>query len=303
MSISVEHVSKIFGSQQALHDVSFTVNSGEIVGLIGPNGAGKSTLMKIICALLAPTSGEVKLNGARISGDSDDIRRLLGYLPENNPLYTDMYVREFLLFVSGLYNLGKESDDRVREVIRLTGLEPEMHKRIGVLSKGYRQRVGLAQSIIHNPEILILDEPTTGLDPNQILEIRNLISDLGRQKTVILSTHIMQEVEAICQRVIIINQGQIIANDLTGNIGQHSGKKTHTIIVEFSEEINSEILRELTSIDEIRKLKSGTWLIETTGSHDIREELFKLAVKNNLVILSLHKKDRKLEDVFRELTS
>jgi ABC-2 type transport system ATP-binding protein len=191
----------------------------------------------------------------------------------------------------------------VREAIRLTGLEPEMHKKIGVLSKGYRQRVGLAQSIIHNPEILILDEPTTGLDPNQIIEIRNLISDLGRQKTVILSTHIMQEVEAICQRVIIINQGQIIANDLTGNIGQHSGKKTHTIIVEFSEEINSEILRGLPSIDEIRKLKSGTWLIETTGSHDIREELFKLAVKNNFVILSLHKKDRKLEDVFRELTS
>lgn len=303
MSISVEHVSKIFGSQQALRDVSFTVNSGEIVGLIGPNGAGKSTLMKIICALLAPTSGEVKLNGARISGDSTDIRRLLGYLPENNPLYTDMYVREFLLYVSGLYNLGKKSDDRVQEAISLTGLEPEMHKKIGVLSKGYRQRVGLAQAIIHNPEILILDEPTTGLDPNQIIEIRNLISDLGRQKTVILSTHIMQEVEAICQRVIIINKGQIIANDLTGKIGQHSGKKTQTIIVEFSEEINSEILRELPSIDEIRKLKSGTWLIETTGSHDIREELFKLAVRNNLVILSLHRKDRKLEDVFRELTS
>jgi ABC-2 type transport system ATP-binding protein len=191
----------------------------------------------------------------------------------------------------------------VQEAISLTGLEPEMHKKIGVLSKGYRQRVGLAQAIIHNPEILILDEPTTGLDPNQIIEIRNLISDLGRQKTVILSTHIMQEVEAICQRVIIINKGQIIANDLTGKIGQHSGKKTQTIIVEFSEEINSEILRELPSIDEIRKLKSGTWLIETTGSHDIREELFKLAVRNNLVILSLHKKDRKLEDVFRELTS
>lgn len=303
MSISVEHVSKIFGSQQALHDVSFTVNSGEIVGLIGPNGAGKSTLMKIICALLAPTSGDVKLNGARISGDSTDIRRLLGYLPENNPLYTDMYVKEFLLYVSGLYNLGKKTNDRVQEVISLTGLEPEMNKKIGVLSKGYRQRVGLAQSIIHNPEILILDEPTTGLDPNQIVEIRNLISDLGRQKTVILSTHIMQEVEAICQRVIIINKGQIIANDLTGNIGQHSGKKTHTIIVEFSEEINSDILRELPSIDEIRKLKSGTWLIETTGSQDVREELFKLAVRNNLVILSLHKKDRKLEDVFRELTS
>jgi ABC-2 type transport system ATP-binding protein len=303
MSICVEHVSKIFGSQLALNDVSFTVNSGEIVGLIGPNGAGKSTLMKIICALLTPASGEIKLNGVRITGDSTDIRRLLGYLPENNPLYTDLYVKEFLLYVSGLYDLGKKSKDRVKEVVKLTGLEPDMHKKIGVLSKGYRQRVGLAQAIIHNPEILILDEPTTGLDPNQIVEIRNLISDLGKQKTVILSTHIMQEVEAICQRVIIINKGQIIANDLTGNIGQHSGKKTHTIIVEFSEEINSEILRELTAIDEIRKLKSGTWLIETSESHDIRGELFNLAVKNSLVILSLHKKDRKLEDVFRELTS
>ena len=303
MSISVEHVSKTYGSQQALNDVSFTVNSGEIVGLIGPNGAGKSTLMKIICALLTPASGEVKLNGARITGESTGIRKLLGYLPENNPLYSDMYVREYLLYVSGLYSLGKKSNDRVKEVIRLTGLEPEMQKKIGVLSKGYRQRVGLAQAIIHNPEILILDEPTTGLDPNQIVEIRNLISDLGKQKTVILSTHIMQEVEAICKRVIIINKGQIIANDLTGNIGQLSGKLTHTIGVEFGDEINPDILRVLPAIDEIRQLKSGTWLIETTGDYDIREELFKLAVKNNLVILSMHRKDRKLEDVFRELTS
>jgi ABC-2 type transport system ATP-binding protein len=303
MSISVERVNKVFGNQQALNEVSFTVNSGEIVGLIGPNGAGKSTLMKIICSLIAPTSGEVKINGTPVTGSSIEIRKHLGYLPENNPLYTDLYVREFLLYVAGLYNLDKKSNDRVKEVIGLTGLSPEMHKKIGVLSKGYRQRVGLAQAIIHDPEILILDEPTTGLDPNQIVEIRNLISNLGKEKTVILSTHIMQEVEAICQRVIIINKGQIIANDLTRNISKLSLEKSYTVIVEFNGEINPEILKELPAIGAYRELKSGTWLIEATGGSDIREELFKLAVKNNLVILSLHKKDRKLEDVFRELTS
>jgi ABC-2 type transport system ATP-binding protein len=303
MSISVERVSKVFGNQQTLRDVSFTVNSGEIVGFIGPNGAGKSTLMKIICALLAPTSGEVKINGINVAQNSIDVRKLLGYLPENNPLYTDLYVQEFLHYVAGLYHFGKSSQKRVREVIGLTGLGPEMHKKIGVLSKGYRQRVGLAQAIIHDPEILILDEPTTGLDPNQIVEIRSLISDLGKEKTVILSTHIMQEVEAICKRVIIINKGQIVANDLTGNISLPTGMETHTIIVEFREEINPEILQELPGIGGFRHIKYGTWLIETAGSSDLREELFKLAVKNNLVILSLHRQDRKLEDVFRELTS
>jgi ABC-2 type transport system ATP-binding protein len=303
MSISVENVSKVFGTQKTLHNVSFIVNSGEIVGFIGPNGAGKSTLMKIICSLMAPTAGEVKINGIGVSLNSIEIRRLLGYLPENNPLYPDLYVQEFLQYVAGLYGLGKKGMIRVREVIGLTGLEPEMHKKIGLLSKGFRQRVGLAQAIIHDPEILILDEPTTGLDPNQIVEIRNLISDLGKEKTVILSTHIMQEVEAICKRVIIINKGQIIANDLTGNISQHAGIESHTTIVEFREEINPEILRNLQGIVEFRQLRFGTWLIETAGDADIREELFKLAVNNNLVILSLHKKDRKLEDVFRELTS
>jgi ABC-2 type transport system ATP-binding protein len=303
MSISVESVSKVFGTQRTLHNVSFVVNSGEIVGFIGPNGAGKSTLMKIICALMAPTSGEVKINGTRATRNAVEIRRLLGYLPENNPLYPDLYVQEFLQYVAGLYTLGNKSPARVKEVIGLTGLEPEMHKKIGVLSKGYRQRVGLAQAIIHDPEILILDEPTTGLDPNQIVEIRNLISDLGKEKTVILSTHIMQEVEAICKRVIIINKGQIIANDLTGNISQHTGSESHTTIVEFREEIQPEILQDLQGIISFRQLRFGTWLIEAAGNSDIREELFRLAVKNNLVILSLHKKDRKLEDVFRELTS
>jgi len=303
MSISVENVSKVFGSQTTLREVSLVVNSGEIAGFIGPNGAGKSTLMKIICALVEPTSGEVKINGTGVALNTIEIRRLLGYLPENNPLYPDLYVQEFLHYVAGLYGLGKKSHARVREVIGLTGLEPEMHKKIGLLSKGYRQRVGLAQAIIHDPEILILDEPTTGLDPNQIIEIRNLISALGKEKTVLLSTHIMQEVEAICQRVIIINKGQIIANDLTGNISLHAGMETHTTVVEFREEINPEILQDLAGIIGFKQLISGIWLIETAGSYDIREELFKLAIKNNLVILSLHKKDRKLEDVFRELTS
>jgi ABC-2 type transport system ATP-binding protein len=304
MSISVEHISKAFGSQQALRDVSFTVSSGEIVGFIGPNGAGKSTLMKIICALISPTSGEVMIDGVRVSRNSTGIRRNLGYLPENNPLYPDLYIQEYLLHVAGLYRMkGKTRLSRVKEVIGLTGLEPELHKKIGLLSKGYRQRVGLAQAIIHDPGILILDEPTTGLDPNQLVEIRTLISRLGQEKTVILSTHIMQEVEAICQRVVIINKGQIIANDLTGSISRHGSITTHTIIVEFNEEINPEILNELPDVERIKKLRTGTWLIETTRDADIREELFRLAVKNNLVILSLHKKDRKLEDVFRELTS
>lgn len=303
MSISVEHLSKAFGSQQALNDVTFNVNSGEIVGLIGPNGAGKSTLMKIICGLLNSSSGEVKINNLPVVLRSNEIKRRLGYLPENNPLYGDLYVKEYLQYVSGLYNLGRKSGGRVSEVIRLTGLGPELHKKIGVLSKGYRQRVGLAQAIIHDPDTLILDEPTTGLDPNQLVEIRNLISDLGREKTVILSTHIMQEVEAICKRVIIINKGQLVANDLTGNIGTYSNSESYTIVVEFGEDSDAEIFQDVEGIALVKKLKSGTWLIETAGGKDIRGDLFRLAVKQNLVILSLHRKDKKLEDVFRELTS
>jgi len=211
MSIEVEHLKKSYGKQLALNDVSFNVGAGEIVGLIGPNGAGKSTLMKIICTLLLPTSGNVRINGLSVLNDPLRIKRLLGYLPENNPLYMDLYVKEYLDHIAGLYNLGNRRQ-RVKEVIALTGLEPEMDKKIGLLSKGYRQRVGLAQAIIHDPEILILDEPTTGLDPNQIVEIRNLISDLGKEKTVILSTHIMQEVEAICQRVLILNKSKLVTD-------------------------------------------------------------------------------------------
>jgi ABC-2 type transport system ATP-binding protein len=302
MSISVHEVSKTFGSQLVLDSVSFHVNSGEIAAFIGPNGAGKSTLMKIICGLLHPSNGTIRIKDMNINGNPLEVRKKLGYLPENNPLYPDMYIEEYLHFVAGLYKLPR-SRQRVMEVVELTGLTPERRKKIGVLSKGYRQRVGLAQAIIHDPDVLILDEPTTGLDPNQLAEIRNLISDLGKHKTVMLSTHIMQEVEAICKRVIIISKGKIMANDLTGNIAGHITGSPHTIIVEFSKDPDHDVFSEIVAIELTKKLKPCTWLFQTRGDSDVREDLFRLAVKNDLIILSMHRKDRKLEDVFRELTS
>jgi ABC-2 type transport system ATP-binding protein len=303
MSIEVQHVSKHFGKQKALDQVSFTVQAGEIAGFIGPNGAGKSTLMKIMCGLIAPDSGMVRLNGMDAAANSIAVRKKLGYLPEHNPLYPDMYVEEYLQYVARIYGNYRNSRSRVREVIALTGLSPEKHKRIGILSKGYRQRVGLAQAIIHDPEVLILDEPTTGLDPNQIVEIRNLISGLGKKKTVILSTHILQEVEAICSRVIIINKGQIMASDLTGNIASWSSRESHTVVVEFNKEPSREIFQQLNGVEAVKMVNPATWLIQTSGNAEIREALFRIAVENNLVILSLHRKDKKLEDVFRELTN
>jgi ABC-2 type transport system ATP-binding protein len=302
MSISVHQVSKVFGSQLVLDSVSFHVNSGEIAAFIGPNGAGKSTLMKIICGLIKPTSGTVQIRDMNIAGNMLEVKRKLGYLPENNPLYPDMYVEEYLQYVAGLYNLGNKRQ-RVSDVVDRTGLTPEKNKKIGVLSKGYRQRVGLAQAIIHDPDVLILDEPTSGLDPNQLVEIRNLISGLGKEKTVMLSTHIMQEVEAICKRVIIVSKGKIMANDLTVNMGNYAMGSPHTIILEFSGDPDDTIFEDISGIDLTKKLKPGTWLIQTSHDADIREKLFNMAVKNNLIILSMHQKDRKLEDVFHELTS
>lgn len=302
MSISIQNITKRYGDQIALNDVTFLVNTGEIIGLIGPNGAGKSTLMKIICGLIHPASGEVRIKDKPVVSDSTETRRDLGYLPENNPLYTDLYVQEYLHHVAGLYHLGSNSSKRVAEVIEQTGLGPEMHKKIGLLSKGYRQRVGLAQAIIHNPGILILDEPTTGLDPNQIIEIRNLISELGKEKTVILSTHIMQEVEAICKRVIILNKGIKVADDLTVNLGVYTNAATQTILIELNQDADDAIFKDLTNINKIKKITSGKWLIETSMDYDIRKDLFNLAVRMNLVVLSLHREEKKLEDVFRELT-
>ncbi len=254
MSISVKNISKRFGKQWAVDNISFEIKSGEIVGFIGPNGAGKSTTMKIITGFLPPTSGEVFINGMNTRGKTMDIKRLIGYLPENNPLYYDMYVKEYLLYSAGLYGIkGREAVARVNEIIEMLGLKPEKHKKIGKLSKGYKQRVGLSQALIHDPEVLILDEPTSGLDPNQIVDIRNLISNVGREKTIMLSTHIMQEVEAICDRVIILDKGTIRADEGAKEIGKNrlSGQ---TIQIELDSSVSPEIWKKLKEVKDVREL-------------------------------------------------
>ena len=302
MSIHVDHITRRYGNQLALDDVSFSVNSGEIVGFIGPNGAGKSTAMKIITGLLAADSGEVSINGLGVMKYPLEIRRMTGYLPENNPLYPEMYVREYLRYVARLYGIRKNKHI-LSDIIEKTGLVQEVRKKIGELSKGYRQRVGLAQALVHNPDILILDEPTSGLDPNQIIEIRNLISTLGKEKTVLLSTHIMQEVEAICDRVIIINEGKIVADEESASITVRSGKTEQAIIVEFNKEINPEELRNIENVRDVKKIGTNTWLIQASAEEDIRPKIFEYAVQNHLQVLSLQRQERKLEDIFRDLTN
>jgi len=302
MSITVNNITKRYGSQLALDDVSFKISKGEIVGFIGPNGAGKSTTMKIITGLLAADSGETFINELNVVDNPLEIKRMIGYLPENNPLYPEMYVREYLKYVARLYGI-KKSQDILPDITEKTGLTPEIRKKIGELSKGFRQRVGLAQALVHNPEILILDEPTSGLDPNQIIEIRNLISRLGEEKTVLLSTHIMQEVEAICDRVIIINDGKIVADEKSAAIRDQSGQKEQTIIVEFNKDINPDKLKEIEGIKQVMKSDLNTWLIQASSEEDIRSKVFEFAVRNDLQVLSLQRKERKLEDVFRDLTN
>jgi ABC-2 type transport system ATP-binding protein len=303
MSILVKKIFKQYDKQLALDNVSFEVRKGEIVGFIGPNGAGKSTMFKIITGYIPPTSGEILINDLDIVENSLKIRKITGYLPEHNPLYTEMYVREYLQHIAGLYGLRKEKARLVTEIISRTGLEPERKKKIGELSKGFRQRVGLAQALIHDPEILILDEPTSGLDPNQIIEIRNLISELGKEKTVLLSTHIMQEVEAICDRVIIIDKGKIVADEESKKISSRTGESFQTIIVEFDRDISSEDLQEIPGTDRIINIHGNTWLIQAVPDQDIRGEIFELAVAKGFKVLSLQKKEKNLEDVFRELTN
>jgi len=302
MSIIVENITKLYGKQKALDKVSFEINSGSIVGFLGPNGAGKTTMMKIITGFIPQSSGVVKVNGSDVIEHSIKIRKEIGYLPENNPLYYDMYVKEYLTYVAKLYKLGKATKDRVEEIIEKTGLQIEQKKKIGELSKGYRQRVGLAQALIHNPKVLILDEPTSGLDPNQIIDIRNLISDIGKQKTVLLSTHIMQEVEAICDKIIIINNGRIVADDKTGSIHSNTIEKFQTVVVEFDAEISSKLLKEIKGVTKVVKLENNNWLIQSKASEDIRAKVFNFAVKNKIAVLSLQKKEKNLEEVFRELT-
>lgn len=299
MSIQVENITKLYKVQKALNNVSFNVNENEIVGFLGPNGAGKSTMMKIITCYIPPTSGKVKVCGFDIHEQSIEVRKNIGYLPEHNPLYLDMYVKEFLAFVGGLYKV-KNIAQRVKEMIELTGLQVEQNKKIGALSKGYRQRVGLAQAMIHNPKVLIMDEPTTGLDPNQLEEIRALIKKLGKEKTVMLSTHIMQEVEAVCDRVIIINKGEIVANDTTQSLKQNKVKQI--IVVEFDNAIEEQLLKSITGVELVSSIGGNKYKIVATEERDIRKDIFNLAVEKNIGVLTLNKEEQKMEDVFKEFT-
>jgi len=303
MSIKVSNVVKEYGVQKALDDVSFEVQSGNVVGFLGPNGAGKSTMMKIITGFIPQTAGTVEVNGITMDNQEVDIRKDIGYLPENNPLYHDLYIKEYLTFVANIYHLGKSTEKRVRELIELTGIGNEQNKKIGSLSKGYRQRVGLAQALIHNPSVLILDEPTSGLDPNQIVEIRKLIKDIGSEKTVLLSTHIMQEVEAICQKIIIINKGKIVADGSTKEVIAQSSAKGISVLVEFVEDIAMDRLKQINGVSDVAMLSKNSWLISSNSSKDIRPEIFRFAVDNGLTIITLQQKGRQLEEIFQSLTN
>lgn len=300
MSIKVQNITKLYGTQKAVDDASFEVRSGEIVGFLGPNGAGKSTLMKILTCYIPQTSGKAEVCGYDVSEESLEVRKHVGYLPEHNPLYLDMYVKEYLAFIGGLHHI-KNKTARVKEMIDMVGLQVEQNKKIGALSKGYRQRVGLAQALIHNPEVLILDEPTTGLDPNQLEEIRNLIKQTGKEKTVMLSTHIMQEVEAVCDRVIIINNGKIVANDETQQL-QHALIEKTVLRVEFDKEVTKSQLKKIDGVEEAVHVNGNVWNVITAGDKDIRKEIFNYAVANGLSVLALQKEEKKLEDVFKQLT-
>ena len=278
------------------------MKKGEIVGFLGPNGAGKSTLMKIITGFIPASSGKVTVNGVDVGTDNPEIRKKIGYLPENNPLYPEMYIREYLNFVASVYKLGKSKKKAIDEIISVTGLTPEQNKKIGSLSKGFRQRVGLAQALIHNPEVLILDEATSGLDPNQIVEIRNLIKEAGREKTVLFSTHIMQEVEAVCDRVIIIDRGVIKADEEKSNIYSRLKRPLQIIHVEFDNDPSQAELEAIPNVHSVQRLKSNLWQVEAEGDEDIRPLIFTFAVQNKLMVLSLQKQENNLEEVFRHLT-
>jgi ABC-2 type transport system ATP-binding protein len=298
MSLEVKNLYKYYGEQAAVRDVSFSVKKGEIVAFLGPNGAGKSTTMKIMTGFMPASEGEVFICGKKVDIDKLDTRQIIGYLPENNPLYTNMYVREYLEFVGRIYKI-KNLKARVSEMIHAVGLDVEQHKKIGALSKGYRQRVGLAQAIIHDPEVLILDEPTTGLDPNQLVEIRELIRSIGKEKTVLLSTHIMQEVEAICDRVIIISKGQIVADD-TAKILQQD-LQHQTVYVEFDNKVSAAQLKKIPNVSKVEGLNNG-WLIESLSNTDLRKEVAQYAQAQDWLILTLNIEQKTLEEVFKELT-
>ncbi len=296
MSIEVSNISKSYGTQKALDHVSFSIKKGEIVGFLGPNGAGKSTLMKILTTYITPDSGSAAVNDYNVLTNQKSVQKSVGYLPEHNPLYLDLYVREYLEFNAGVYKVAKS---RIDEVISLTGLTPESHKKIGQLSKGYRQRVGLATALLHNPEVLILDEPTTGLDPNQLVDIRRLIRNVGKDKTVFLSTHILQEVEAICDRVIIIDKGKIVTDK---KIDKLIEEKEQVIEVEFDKAPNEAAFANLQNLVSFKNLNGNVWELTFASESDMRPTVFDFATSNNLRTLQINQRNKNLEDVFREMT-
>ena len=297
MSIEVTNISKLYKDQKALNNVSFKVNDAEIVGFLGPNGAGKSTMMKILTTYIEASEGNANVNGFDVTEDKKNVQKSVGYLPEHNPLYTDLYVKEYLNFNANVYSTPKS---RIDEVIELTGLTPEAHKKIGQLSKGYRQRVGLANALLHNPDVLILDEPTTGLDPNQLVDIRNLIRDIGKEKTVFLSTHIMQEVEAMCDRVIIINKGEVVADKYLKDLREG---QEQVIVVEFDYRVEEAFLLRLPKVASVKNIYDFVYEITFSTKEDMRSHVFDFAHDNELKILQLNQKNASLESLFRELTS
>ncbi|MFE3847357.1 gliding motility-associated ABC transporter ATP-binding subunit GldA [Flavobacterium sp. LB3P45] len=297
MSIEVNNISKSYGAQKALDNISFSIKKGEIVGFLGPNGAGKSTLMKILTTYINADEGIALVNGNDVNTQQKTVQLSIGYLPEHNPLYLDLYVREYLAFNADVYKVAKS---RIEEVIQLTGLRTESHKKIGQLSKGYRQRVGLANALLHNPDVLILDEPTTGLDPNQLIEIRNVIKNVGKDKTVFLSTHIMQEVEAICDRVIIINNGKIVADKKLGNL--ISEGKEQVIEVEFDYKIEEQAIAKIENLVSYKNTHDMIWELTFKADKDMRPAVFDFANANGLKTLQLNQKNKNLEAIFREIT-
>ncbi len=300
MSVQVKHLTKIYGAQRAVDDVSFEAKRGEVLGFLGPNGAGKSTTMKILTCFIPQTTGKAEVCGFDVENDPMEVRRRIGYLPEHNPLYKEMYVKEYLGFVARLHGV-KNGTKRVAEMIERTGLGREQHKLIGTLSKGYRQRVGLAQAMLHDPDVLILDEPTSGLDPNQLVEIRSVIKQLGKEKTVIFSTHIMQEVQALCDRVLIINKGRIVANDPIERL-QNRVSNEMVVTIEFNKATHEGKLRQIRHVQRAEHLGNNRWRLTSNADNDIRSDIFRYAVENQLVLLEMHKEVFSVEDVFQELT-
>ncbi len=297
MSIEVSSVSKVYGKQKALNNISFKVDKPEVVGFLGPNGAGKSTMMKILTTYLTASNGTIKVNGYNVNTNAKEVQQSVGYLPEHNPLYLEQYIKEYLSFNANIYGVSQQ---RINEVIDLTGLTPESQKKIGQLSKGYRQRVGLANALLHDPEVLILDEPTTGLDPNQLIDIRNLIKSIGKTKTVFLSTHIMQEVEAMCDRVIIINKGEIVADKKLKDLRD---EKKQVVIVEFDHRVEDAFLLKLPKVSKVINTYDFVYEITFKTSEDMRSYVFDFAYDNQLKILQLNQKNTSLETLFSDLTS